>query len=320
MATVAEAPAPAPVPVSRDGVASVTAPPSPRRRRSRQWRHPVGLEIFTWVYLAWSILPICLAVLFSFNHGKSQSAFQGFSFQWYISTSSKTPSVLHDAQLHAAVLQTLWLAFLVTIITVPLGVGFAIGIDRWRSRTSNNLNFLMIFSFVIPELLLGVALLFLFQQSFKFVALGTPAEVAALVVWNISWPAIIIRARLSTIGRSYEEAAADLGASRARAIWRVLRPLLMPAIFASAVLVFATCIDDFVLVDLLSSTASSQTMAVLIYSQAHGGNNGPALNAIATLMLAFSVIVAAIGYVAFRLMTKGERQSTTEALTNFAGL
>ncbi|MGO9911807.1 MAG: ABC transporter permease [Acidimicrobiales bacterium] len=318
MATVAEAPAPVPASAAIATDAVTTKPP--HRRRSRQWRRPVGLEIFTWAYLAWSILPIGLAVLFSFNHGKSQSVFQGFSLEWYLSTSTKTPSVLHAANLHAAVIQTLWLAFLVTIITVPLGVGFAVGIDRWRSRTSSGLNLLMIFSFVIPELLLGVALLFLFQQSFKFVALGTPAEVAALVVWNISWPAIIVRARLTTIGKSYEEAAADLGASRARAIWRVLRPLLMPAIFASAVLVFATCIDDFVLVDLLSSTANTQTMAVLIYSQTHGGNNGPALNALATLMLAFSLVAAVIGYVAFRLMTKGERQSTTQALTDFAGI
>ena len=312
MATATEV-VPVPLEVTTPAVAK-------KKRRGRQWRHPFGLEAFTWLYLAWSILPISLAVLFSFNHGKSQSVFQGFSLEWYISTSTKTPSVLHDAQLHAAVVQTLWLSFLVTVITVPIGVAFALGIDRWRSRTSNGLNLLMIFSFVIPELLLGVALLFLFQQAFKFVHLGTPAEVAALVVWNISWPVIIVRARLTTIGKVYEEAAADLGASRARAVWHVLRPLLMPAIFASAVLVFATCIDDFVLVDLLSSTANTQTMAVLIYSQAHGGNNGPALNALATLMLAFSVVVASIGYLLYRLFTRGERESATEALTNFAGI
>lgn len=300
-------------------MATTTAPEvAPRRRRRSPWRRPVGLELFTWAYLAWSLLPIGLAVLFSFNRGKSQDSFQGWSLRWYLT--DPTGSILHDTQLHEAVVQTLWLSLLVTVITVPLGVAFAIGIDRWRSRTSNGLNFLMIFSFVIPELLLAVALLFLFQQAFKFIHLGTPAEVAALVVWNLSWPAIIVRARLSSIGKVYEEAAADLGASRGAAIWRVLRPMLMPAIFASAVLVFASVIDDFVLVDLLSSTANTQTMAIAIYSQAHGGNNGPALNALATLMLAFSVVVASLGYVVYRLLTRGERESTAEALSNFAGL
>ena len=71
-----------------------------------------------------------------------------------------------------------------------------------------------------------------------------------------------------SIGKSYEEAAADLGASRLRAIWRVLLPMLMPAVFASAVLVFAGVIDDFVIVDQLSSTAETQPMSVLIYSRA----------------------------------------------------
>ena len=179
----------------------------------------------------------------------------------------------------------------------------------------------MIFSFVIPELLLATALFLLVTQLLKFIALGTTAEVAGLVVWNLSWPAIIVRARLVTIGRGYEEAAADLGSSRLDAIRRVLLPLLMPAIFASAVLVFASTVDDFVIVEQLSSTAATQPMSVLIYSNVHGGLSGPALNALATIMLVFSLAVAALGFAAFRLMTRGERQSgATQALTSIAGM
>ena len=218
-------------------------------------------------------------------------------------------------------IQTLVLAVLTTLICVPIGVGFAIGIDRWRSRTSSGLNFVMIFSFVIPELLLAVALFLLVTQALTFISLGTPAEVAGLVVWNISWPAIIVRARLVTIGRSYEEAAADLGASRLGAIRRVLLPMLMPAIFASAVLVFASTVDDFVIVEQLSSTANTQPMSVLIYSNVHGGLSGPALNALATIMLVISLVAALIGFVAYRWMTRGERtKGGTEALTGIAGI
>ena len=114
------------------------------------------------------------------------------------------------------------------MITIPLGVGFAIGIDRWRGRASNGLNLVMIFSFVVPELLLAVALMFVFLQLLKSIHLGTDAETAALVVWNISWPAIIVRARLVTIGKVYEEAAADLGANRLSTLRRVMLPLLAP--------------------------------------------------------------------------------------------
>ena len=185
------------------------------------------------------------------------------------------------------VVQTLRLGAYTTLICVPLGVAFAIGIDRWRSRTSTAFNFVMIFSYVIPELIFAVAMFFLFTQLFSSIHLGTLAEILGLVTWNVSWPAIIVRARLVSIGKRYEEAAADLGASRLESVRRVLLPLLMPAIFASAVLVFASVVDDFVLIDLLSSTTSTQTVSVLIYSNTHRGNNGPALNAIATLTLVF---------------------------------
>jgi spermidine/putrescine transport system permease protein len=290
-----------------------------RGARGNPWRRPWLMEGFTWLYIIWSIVPIAIAVLFSFNKGASQATWQGFSTKWYVG--SQVTSVLHNPGLHHAVVQTIVLAVLTTAICVPIGVGFAIGIDRWRSRTSNGLNFVMIFSFVIPELLLAVALFLLVTQALKFIRLGTTAEVAGLVVWNISWPAIIVRARLASIGRTYEEAAADLGASRPSAIWRVLLPMLMPAIFASAVLVFASTVDDFVIVEQLSSTANTQPMSVLIYSNVHGGLSGPALNALATIMLVISLLAALVGYVGYRWMSRGERtKGSVEALTAVAGI
>jgi spermidine/putrescine transport system permease protein len=289
------------------------------RLRGNPWRRPWGMESFTWLYIVWSIVPVAIAVLFSFNRGASQATWQGFSTKWYVG--SQVTSVLHNPSLHQAVIQTLRLSILTTLITVPIGVGFAIGIDRWRSRTSTGLNFVMIFSFVLPELLLAVALFLLVTQALTFIRLGTPAEVAGLVVWNISWPAVIVRARLVTIGRDYEEAAADLGASRLGTVRRVLIPLLMPAIFASAVLVFASTVDDFVIVEQLSSTASTQPMSVAIYANVHGGLSGPALNALATVMLAVSLAVAVVGFLAYRWMTRGERsKDNAAALTGIAGI
>lgn len=293
---------------------------APKRRLTGRnpWRRPWFLEGFTWLYIAWSILPIALAVLFSFNNGKSQSAWQGFSMRWY--TGDPLLSVLHSPALHAAVAQTLRLSVLTTLIAVPLGVAFAIGIDRWRTRPAAAANFVMVFSFVIPELIFGVALFFVFNTLFTSIHLGTLAETLGLVTWNLSWPAIIVRARLVSIGREYEEAASDLGASRLQAVRRVLLPMLAPAIFASAVLVFSGVIDDFVLVDLLSSSSQTQPMSVIIYSNTHGGNGGPALNALATLMLVFSFVVAILGYLGYRWMTRGERSSADQSLANFAGI
>jgi spermidine/putrescine transport system permease protein len=299
--------------------AEAAAPPGAARLRPwrNPWRKPWLLEGFTWLYLLWSLVPIALAVLFSFNNGKSQAVWQGFSWRWYFT--DPVNSVLHNPALHAAVIQTVRLSVYTTIIAVPLGVAFALGINRWRGYTSSTFNFVMILSFVVPELIFGVAMFFVFTVMFSFVHLGTLAETLGLVTWNVSWPAIIVQARLVTIGRQYEEAAADLGATQFQAIRRVLLPLLSPAIFASAVLVFSSVIDDFVIVDLLSSNAGNTPMSVYIYAQQHGGNGGPALNALGTIMLVLSLIIVVIGYIGYRFMTRGERSDAKQALTTIAG-
>jgi len=301
--------------------ARADAPSQPGATRLRPWRNPWRkpwlLESFTWLYLIWSLVPIALAVLFSFNNGKSQAVWQGFSWRWYFT--DPVNSVWHNPALHAAVFQTLKLSVYTTLIAVPLGVAFALGINRWRGYTSSTFNFVMILSFVVPELIFGVAMFFVFTVMFSFVHLGTLAETLGLVTWNVSWPAIIVQARLVTIGKQYEEAAADLGATQWQAIRRVLLPLLTPAIFASAVLVFSSVIDDFVIVDLLSSSAGNTPMSVYIYAQQHGGNGGPALNALGTIMLVMSLVIVVIGFFAYRIVTRGERGDRKSALTSIAG-
>jgi spermidine/putrescine transport system permease protein len=288
------------------------------RPRSHPWRHPWFLEGFTWLYLIWSIVPIVIAVLFSFNNGRSQSSWQGFSWRWYFA--DPVNSVLHDPNLHAAVVQTLRLSVYVTLITVPLGVAFALGINRWRGYIPATFNFTMILSYVIPELIFGVAVFFVFTALFSKIGLGTLAEILALVTWNISWPAIIVQARLVTLGRQYEEAAADLGASQLQIMRRVMMPMLAPAIFASAVLVFSSVIDDFVIVDLLYSNVGNTPMSVYIYAQQRGGNGGPALNALGTIMLVMSLVIAVLGFIGYRWMTRGERSDRRQALTSIAGM
>jgi len=279
---------------------------TPRIRWWRDpWRKPRLLGAFTWGYLAWSIMPVAIAVLFSFNAGRSRSAWQGFSFRWYYQ--DPVLSVWHDPDLRTALFQTIRLAFLTTLVAVPIGVAFAIGIDRWRRRTATFFNFQMLLSFVMPELIIGVTLLLVVSDLFTFVHLGTRAQLLGLITFQISYPAIIVRARLLSIGREYEEAAMDLGASPTQALRRVLLPLLYPAIFASAVLVFADVIDDFVIVRYLSSDASTEPMAVKIYNSARSSPT-PALNALATIMLALSLLMVVAGFIVYRRMTRGERE------------
>jgi len=98
------------------------------RPRGNPWRRPWAMEGFTWLYIIWSTVPIAIAVLFSFNKGASQATWQGFSTKWYVG--AQVTSVLHNPSLHHAVIQTILLAVLTTVICFPIGVAFAIAPDQ----------------------------------------------------------------------------------------------------------------------------------------------------------------------------------------------
>ena len=279
------------------------------------WRPPRVLLGVALAYLVWSLTPVLIAVIFSFNDGKSRTVWQGFSTRWYFGDPVK--SVWHDAALHTALLQTLKLGVIATAITVPLGVMFAIGIDRWRGRLPSGANMLMLVSFVLPEVLLAVALLFVVTSLPLPVGLGTGAQVLGLVTYQIAYPAVLVRARLATIGAQYEEAATDLGASPLAALRRVTLPMLFPAIFARAILVFADVIDDFVLVRYLSGNSSTEPVSVKIYNTARAAPT-PALNALATLLLFAALLAITVGYLIYRRMTRGDN-TAAGGIAAFAG-
>jgi spermidine/putrescine transport system permease protein len=266
-------------------------------------RHPRVLATITLVYVAWSLLPVLVAVLFSFNAGRSRTSWQGFSLRWYVSDPER--SVWHDPTLHTALLHTLRLGVLVTLVTIPLGVLLALGLDRWRGRLPTSASFLVLVSFVLPEALLAVALLFVATTLTTPFRLGTVGQVLGLVTFQLSYPVVIVRARLLTIGEHYEQAAVDLGATPLQAVRRVLLPMLLPAVFASTVLVFADVVDDFVLVRYLSGDSSTEPVSVKIYNSARAAPT-PALNALATLVLVASVLAVVLGFLAYKRFSRGE--------------
>ena len=284
------------------------------------WRNPWGrprfLFLFTLVYLAWSIVPILVAVRFSFNDGRSRSTGQGWSTRWY--WQEPDLSVWNDPTLRDAVYQSVKLASLAMLIAVPLGVALAIGLTRWRGRGSGSARFVTLFPLVTPEIVMGTALFLTFVHLFRFVELGTTAQLLGHVTFSISFVVIVVRGRLLSIGKEYEEAAMDLGASPFQALRLALLPLLFPAIFASFMIVFAISIDDFVISAFLSSDLSTETVPVKIYSNARGAPT-PALNALASVMLFASLLAVGLALVVVRLVQRGRGERAT-AVEDFAQL
>jgi spermidine/putrescine transport system permease protein len=151
---------------------------------------------------------------------------------------------------------------------------------------------------------LGSALYVVMVNLYQFVPLGRPAMLLGHVTFSVSYVLVIVRSRLLSIGRDYEEVARDLGASPLQAIRTVLLPLLMPSVFASAMIVFATSLDDFVVSQFLFGDASNITVPIKLYTAVRASPT-PALNALATLLLLGSFIALMLAYVGLRARRRG---------------
>jgi spermidine/putrescine transport system permease protein len=279
------------------------------------WGRPRFLVVVTWAYVIWSLVPVLIAVQFSFNETRSRTVWQGFSDRWY--WGDPVDSVWHDPTLRNALVQSLKLAAADVLIAVPIGVLLAIGLARWTGWGSRPANFLMLFPLVTPEIVMGVSLLLVFTHVFTFIGTGTTAQILGHVTFSISFVVVIVRGRLLSIGRQYEEAAADLGASPTVALARVLLPLLTPAIVASAAVVFAISADDFVISQWLSSGGETDTVPIRIYAATRSAPL-PSTNAIATIMMVFTLLCLVFAYLAWRFFTRGERRAdSAQALPGF---
>jgi spermidine/putrescine transport system permease protein len=248
--------------------------------RRSPWERPRVLAAFTWLYVLWSLVPVVIAIAFSFNDGRSRSTWQGFSTRWW---SGGQGSLFQSDDLRRAMVNSLVLAAVTIAVATPLGVALAIGLSRWRSRLADGSNVVMLVPLVTPEIVLGASFFIVFTQLYTSVDLGRPAQVLGHITFTLSFVVVIVRGRLAGIGTTLEEAARDLGASPRQALRLVILPQLWPAIIASVVIVFATSIDDFVVSSFLSGPGAD-TVPMRIYNQARGGAT-PALNAMASMML-----------------------------------
>ncbi len=293
----------------------------PRRLRN-PWGRPRFLVAITWTYVFWALLPVAIAMLFSFNNGRSRSVWQGFSTRWWWGDPSQ--SIFHDPDYTHALVHSLQLAALDMLIATPLGVLLALGLARWRGRGSGVANSLMLLPLVTPEVVMAVSLLVVFTQlaivPFTLVHLGTTAQVVGQVTFSLSYVVVIVRSRLASIGPEYEEAARDLGATPAASLRLVLLPLLAPAILASMLIVFALSIDDFVVTQYMSSDASTTTIPMFLYANARGGATTPALNALATVLVLTTLIGVGLAFLILTALGKRTSNTRVSALHELSGL
>jgi spermidine/putrescine transport system permease protein len=278
-------------------------------------KHQSPLRFLIWGYIVWSLVPVVIAVIFSFNDGRSRTVWQGFSLRWW--WQDPNLSVFQSAEMRNAIVNSLVLAVSTLLIVTPLGIALAIGSQRIRGRNAKFVQSLTSTPLITPEIVVGAALLLTFTRLFTAIPLGFAAQLLGNVTFSLASVVVIVRARLVSIGASFEEAARDLGATRLQALRFVLLPMLWPSVMASLVVVFATVIDDFVITSFLSAGVSSETVPLRIYSSVRGGAT-PALNALATLLVLTSFAVLIIGLFGLSAWRKrhGERGGLRAALAD----
>jgi spermidine/putrescine transport system permease protein len=267
------------------------------------WRKHRFLALWSWLYIAWAIVPVLIAVGFSFNDSRSRSVWQGFSLRWWIGDPDL--SLLHNPDLVSAIRQSLVIAAVTMLIATPIGVALALGLARWKGRGAGTANFVMLLPLVTPELVFATGIFFTLVFLYPFPNPGTIGQIVGHVTWSIPYVVVVLRGRIFGVGPELEEAAMDLGAPPLQALRRVLLPVLAPAIFAAFMIVFALSIDDFVTSQFLSTDVNTQTVPMLIYSGGRTAPN-PALNATATFMLLISL--GAIGLAVVGMRALGRRQ------------
>jgi len=282
------------LPFSRRGTAG-------RETRPKEFDRPRFLKWFLVAFLVFTLAPIAIVALFSLNSSKSLQHFDGFSLQWY-------QDFLNDQQLRESLFASLEIATVTMVVATLLGSTLAYGLVRSRTRFSGATNVLMLIPLVTPEIVAGVSALLLFTQLGMQLSLAT--IMIAQVTFSISYVTVIVRARLSGLGREVEEAAMDLGATRLQTLRLITLPGLWPAIVAAALLVFALSFDDFVL-SFFTTGTSPQPLPVRIYSSIRFGVT-PTINAIGTLMMLISVTTIVLAIALPRLV--GRREDRTPLL------
>ncbi|MEY9874227.1 ABC-type spermidine/putrescine transport system permease subunit II [Streptacidiphilus sp. MAP12-33] len=264
--------------------------PRPRRRRRGSRRRPVFAIATTVVFFVLLYLPIAMVVLFSFNSQKSLTVFKGFSLRWY-------EAFFHDSVLLGSLGMSLEVSLVAMLGSVVLGVALALGLVRHKGRLGSYAGLIMMVPLITPEIVTGVASLLLFKGL--GITLNSGTVMIAEITFSISYVTVILRSRVAALNPEVEEAAMDLGATRWQALRLVTLPALLPAILASAVLIFALVFDDFVLA-YFTTGVDPQPLAVRIYSAIRFGVE-PTINAVGTMMLAGSITLIGLALAIPRL-------------------
>ena len=250
------------------------------------WLKRNALLVYAGFAVAYMLIPIAVIAVFSFaatpRDRLNFAINEGFTLEYW-------ENAFSVVELNEAMLLSLELAALTTVIATTIGTMMAVALVRHKFFGRRATNLLIVLPMATPEIVIGAALLSMF--IIYTVPLGFTSLLIAHVMFSISFVVVVVRSRLIGFDRSIEEAAADLGATPVQAFRYVTLPLLAPGIMAAGLLAFALSVDDFVISNFNAGT--SETFPIWVYGAALRGVPVQ-VNVLATILFVVTTLAIAL--------------------------
>jgi spermidine/putrescine transport system permease protein len=252
-----------------------------------QTRHSLVTRLTRILFSGYALLfyfflfsPIVLLVIFSFNESRFPTHLTGFTFDWYV-------KLFGNYAMGQALKNSLIVTITSTAIATVIGTMVAVAMERYGFRAKTAVDGVLFLPIIIPDIAMAIMLLAFFVLV--GMQLGLSTIIIAHVAFNISFVAVIVRARMASIDPDLAEAARDLYANEWKEFWRVTFPQLIPGIIGGALFAFVLSFDDYV-ITFFTSGPGSTTLPIRIYGMVRRGIT-PETNAVSSLMLLASFLL-----------------------------
>jgi len=281
----------------------------PSLPRSKLSRHAIGGYVVA--FFVFLFVPLVVVAVFAFNDANYPAPpWRGFTPDWFLGGGSGRTGLFADGPLVNSVGTSVIVAAWVTMLSVFVGTANAFLLERARFRGKAALSLLMLAPLVIPGVILGISILAFASRLAQFVddiwgleldilRPGLPLVVAGQFSYVVSIATLTIAARLKRFDATLEEAAFNLGASRAAVLWTVTLPYLRPALVGAAAISFLMSFENFNTTLML--VGSDPPLTIMMYGRMREGAS-PALNAVSLFLMVASALIA---FVLLRRPTRG---------------
>ena len=234
--------------------------------------------------------PILVLIFYSFNENKRVMVWKGFSFKWY-------GELFKNEQIIEAFIVSIKIASFSATISTILGVMIGYSLVRIKKIPLKSFYiFLSSTPLVLPELILGLAMLLFFISLNNFISFpstrGQLTIFISHVTFCIAFVAIIIQARLTDFNKNIEEAAMDLGYNYTKVIYKVTLPIILPSIIAGWLLAFTISLDDLVVASFTTGPGAN-TLPIVVFSKVRLGLS-PEVNALSSILMLVLILIGVI--------------------------